>query len=325
MIAQEALLMTLENDLKQLFPDQPNGLYDPARYILSLGGKRFRPMFSLWCCTAFNNDITPAWPIARAVEVFHNFTLVHDDVMDDADIRRGSPTVHKQYDIDTAILSGDVLLIYAYDQLIQHYDASILKSLLSIFNKMAKDVCEGQQYDVDFEQRNDVTIDEYILMITLKTSVLLAAAAQMGALVGGASLQDQKHMYEWAKNFGIAFQLQDDLLDTFGESSLVGKKIGGDILQNKKTYLYLKALDLASLQDKNSLHYMYSSDYSGPEEEKIAKVKHIFMKTNVQEYVQQLIEAYRDLSISHLTQCTIADDHKVFFKHLTQEWVNRKY
>jgi len=231
----------------------PVNLYEPADYILSLGGKRLRPVFVLIGCSLFDSKPEKALKTAMAVEIFHNFTLLHDDIMDNADIRRGKPTVHVKYNANTAILTGDVMMIQAYQYLLDNEDPILVKSLMDIFNKMAFEVCEGQQLDMDFESRDDVSIDEYIKMITLKTSVLLAASLQLGAVIGGASTTDQNHLYEFAKNFGIAFQLQDDILDTFGEASAVGKKIGGDILQNKKTYLYLKALELADAEENTKL------------------------------------------------------------------------
>jgi geranylgeranyl diphosphate synthase, type II len=284
----------------------PLNLYEPADYILSLGGKRLRPIFVLIGSDLFNGDLDNALKAAMAVEVFHNFTLLHDDIMDAADIRRGQPTVHKKYNTNTAILTGDVMMIKSYQYLLDIDDQHQVKSILDIFNKMALEVCEGQQMDVDFENMSSVTIDQYLEMITLKTSVLIGAAAQIGAIIGGASSSDQGHIYQFAKNFGIAFQLQDDILDTFGESEQVGKRIGGDIIQNKKTYLYLKALELSSDDQKDKLLLYYSGLYDQEDEQKIDAVKSIFTDVLVREYAQQVIEAYRDLAISHLIACKIS-------------------
>jgi geranylgeranyl diphosphate synthase, type II len=288
----------------------PHNLYEPADYILSIGGKRLRPLFALIGAELFGGDTKKALNTAMAVEVFHNFTLLHDDVMDNADIRRGKATVHKKYNLNTAILTGDVMMIQAYQYLLDYKDPIMVKNLLDTFNKMAFEVCEGQQLDIDFETRNDVTIPEYLDMITWKTSVLIAAAIQMGAIVAGATESDQKHIYEFAKYFGIAFQLQDDVLDTFGTAAEVGKKIGGDIIQNKKTYLYLKSLELADENQQNLMKSLYTNEVTLEESQKIAQVTQIFKETNVEEYTRQVIEAYRDLSISHLNACSISEDKK---------------
>jgi geranylgeranyl diphosphate synthase, type II len=288
---------------------EPKNLYEPADYILSIGGKRLRPLFALMGADIYGGS-DDALKIAMAVEVFHNFTLLHDDIMDASDIRRGQPTVHKKYNVNTAILTGDVMLIKAYQYIADVQDKGKIGLLLDVFNTMAVQLCEGQQYDVDFESRHDVTIPEYIDMITWKTSVLIAAAMQMGAIVGGAHEEDQRHIYEYAKNFGIAFQFQDDVLDTFGESASVGKKIGGDIIQNKKTYLYLKTLELCSTEQKKVLLDLYDPQTQTEEAEKIAIVKEIFNSVVIQEYANQVIAAYRDLSISHLQACNISESHK---------------
>jgi geranylgeranyl diphosphate synthase, type II len=298
----------------------PANLYEPADYILSLGGKRLRPVFVLIGCGLFDKSPEKALKAALAIEIFHNFTLLHDDIMDNADLRRGQPTVHKKYNANTAILTGDVMMIQAYQHLLDYDDPVLVKSVLDIFNKMAFEVCEGQQLDMDFETRSDVCIDEYIEMITLKTSVLLATAIQLGSIIGNASSSDQKHLYEFAKNFGIAFQLRDDILDTFGEASSVGKKIGGDIIQNKKTYLYLKALELSDSVEKTRLQDYYSGTISINDSDKIRDVTSIFKNVNVIEYANQVIEAYRDLAISHLQACNIngksKDDLSTLINHL---------
>jgi geranylgeranyl diphosphate synthase type II len=304
----------------------PHTLYEPADYILALGGKRLRPVFALMGSDLYSQNTAGALKVAMAVEVFHNFTLVHDDIMDQSDIRRGKPTVHKKYDINTAILSGDVMLIKSYEYLLDHSDPVLVKSLLNEFNKMAVEVCEGQQYDVDFENRDDVTIQQYLHMITLKTAVLLACSLKMGAMVGGASESDCTHLYEFAKNYGIAFQLQDDYLDTFGNADEVGKKIGGDIIKNKKTYLYLKALELCDDHQQQTLRHLYSElNVSISDDEKITTVTQIFRKTHVEEYSKQLIEVYRDLAYSHLSACKIDENSRNQIGEYMNGLLFRKY
>lgn len=302
---------------------KPSSLYEPTEYILSLGGKRLRPVFVLMGCGAWSENPGKALPAAMAVELFHNFTLLHDDIMDEADLRRGHATVNRKYGVNAGILSGDVMMIMAYQEILDYSNPSLVKSLMDIFNKMAFEVCEGQQLDVDFEKRDDVAISEYLEMITLKTSVLLGAAMQMGALIGGASLHDVVHIYEFAKNFGIAFQLQDDVLDTFGAPEEVGKKIGGDILRNKKTYLYLKSLELASKSQKETLLGFYGRDDNTTETQKIEAVTSIFRSVNVIEYSRQLIEAYRDLAISHLRATSMQESFKNEFEDIVNKLVFR--
>lgn len=305
---------------------KPYNLYEPADYILSLGGKRLRPIFTLLGCDLYANTFDIALKAAMAVEVFHNFTLVHDDIMDKAEVRRGKPTVHIKYNPNTAILTGDAMMIQSYQYILDYKDPVLVKLLMDVFNKMATEVCEGQQMDMDFESRSDVTIDEYIQMITWKTSVLMAASIQMGAILGGAEDNDQKHIYEFAKNFGIAFQLQDDVLDTFGEASKVGKKIGGDIIQNKKTYLFLKALELSDEdQKKTLLQYYFNKVQPFDPQHKIDEVTQIFLAVNVSEYSKQLIEAYRDLSLSHLNACSFSKDKKDHLSNFINQMIHRTY
>jgi geranylgeranyl diphosphate synthase type II len=304
------------------FPSDPAGLYRPAGYILSLGGKRLRPVFVLLGCHLYSEDYGKALPAAWAMEVFHNFTLVHDDIMDHADLRRGMDTVHKKYGLNTAILSGDVMLIQAYDKLLEYrYDAFGME-IIRIFTTMAREVCEGQQWDMDFETTFDVSIDDYLRMITLKTSVLLAACIRIGAVIGGADADDQKHLYEFAKNYGVAFQLRDDVLDTFGKAHLVGKTIGGDIIRNKKTYLFLKALELASEAQRQILQDLYAKD-TADQTQKVQTVKKIFEELHVCNYADMLIEAYRDLAISHLEACKVSENKKAQLRTLLDQLVFR--
>lgn len=290
---------------------EPESLYEPTKYILSLGGKRLRPLFCLLSCDYLGGDNREAVNAAMAVEVFHNFTLLHDDIMDKATLRRNQPTVHIKYNVNTAILSGDVMMIQAYQYLLDYKDINKAHNMMQVFNKMAKEVCEGQQMDMDFEQRMDVTIDEYIQMITFKTSVLLGASAHIGAICANADSSQQLHMYEFAKNFGIAFQIQDDILDTFGNPELVGKTIGGDIVQRKKTYLFLKALELADENQKKMLMNHYFESDAQITSTSIEEIKSIFSKVNVLEYATQLMEGYKDLAISHLKAATKEENPKL--------------
>ena len=224
---------------------EPVNLYGPISYILNLGGKRLRPVLTMMTTDILGGDHKKALDAALAVEVFHNFSLVHDDIMDEAPLRRGKQTLHKKWDLNTGILSGDAMLIYSY-QLLESYPSMTFKKLLQVFSQTALEVCEGQQYDVDFESREDVTIPEYLIMIQNKTAVLVAAAMKMGAIIADKPEDVQDLIYDFGKNLGIAFQLQDDYLDAFGDPETFGKQVGGDIIENKKTYLYLKALEMGS-------------------------------------------------------------------------------
>jgi geranylgeranyl diphosphate synthase type II len=290
------------------FNKEPKGLYEPVDYILSIGGKQLRPLMLLMTCKLFSDDLEKALPAAYAIEIFHNFSLVHDDIMDAAPLRRGKPTVHHKWNTNTGILSGDVMLVYAYEYL-RKVDNSILSDVLGIFNKVAIGVCEGQQYDVDFETMDTVTIPEYIKMIELKTSVLVAGAMQIGALIGGASEHDAYHLGEFGRNIGIAFQLQDDILDTYGDPEKFGKKVGGDIAQNKKTFLVLKSLELADEKTAAILNTLLSTQ---PENEvqKIKDVTAIFDRLDIRTHANAKKEAYRDLAYQHLKSVQIAETAK---------------
>lgn len=304
----------------------PINLYAPADYIMSLGGKRLRPILSLIGFQLYNdNSENGALQAAMAVEVFHNFTLLHDDIMDASDIRRGQLTVHKKFGTNTAILTGDVMLIQSFQYLLYYNDPGLVKQLLDVFNKMAIEVCEGQQMDMDFEKSQTVNIEDYILMITYKTAVLMGASIQLGAILGGASAKDQEHLYEFAKNFGIAFQLRDDFLDCFGDTSILGKKIGGDILQNKKTYLFIKASMLADEKQKQTLIHYYDPLKNYDENEKIDAVLQVFNEVNVKEYCQQVTEAYRDLALSHLMACNIDHSHKESLSAFLSQMLDRTF
>jgi len=293
------------------FARQPFNLYEPVDYILTLGGKRIRPLLLLMAADLIGNKAKNALPAAMSVEVFHNFTLLHDDIMDEAPLRRGKATVHEKYNINTAILSGDVMMIYAYKYL-ENYAPNIALDLLKVFNKMAIGVCDGQQMDIDFESREEVSIEEYLEMITLKTSVLIGASLQMGAIIGGMDDQSANHLYHFGKNIGIAFQMQDDVLDTFGEPK-VGKQPGGDIIQNKKTYLYLKSLQLISDEEKNELVEFYASKPIDPSD-KVARVRSIMKEAHVLVHSDEMKNEYRNLAFSHLDAVQMDETKKEQFR-----------
>lgn len=292
---------------------EPKNLYQPIEYILNLGGKRLRPVLTLMSAEIFNCNYKEALDAALSVEVFHNFSLVHDDIMDDAPLRRGKVTVHEKWDVNTGILSGDAMLIMAY-QLFENYEPSIFQALAKLFSKTALEVCEGQQYDVDFETRDDVTIDEYLKMIEYKTAVLVGAAMKMGAIVANASEEDQQKIYDFGKNLGIAFQLQDDYLDAFGNPETFGKQVGGDIIENKKTYLYLKALEYASDEDKQQLTALFSIS---PKDntEKIKTVKELYATTGSEQASKAAIASYTDKAFSVLEGLSVSDDKKTLLKN----------
>lgn len=288
---------------EQQWVREPKNLYEPIEYILQLSGKRIRPLLTLIASEVFSGDYKKALPAALAVEVFHNFTLVHDDIMDEAPLRRGKETVHYKWDLNTGILSGDAMLILAY-QYFENYPATVFQKLAQLFSKTAIEVCDGQQLDIDFETRNDVSIPEYIKMITLKTSVLVAAALKMGAIVAEASEEDAEMIYQYGLNLGIAFQLQDDYLDTFGDPKTFGKQVGGDIIENKKTYLYLKALELANEEEQQKLLHFYQQKLED-NSIKIKEVKRIFERCDIPALVQEKIASYTTKSFDSLKDLNI--------------------
>ncbi|MEM9990168.1 MAG: polyprenyl synthetase family protein [Bacteroidota bacterium] len=291
------------------FKAAPSELYEPVDYILNLGGKRMRPVMLLMAYHLFKEDYQKALPAAYTVEIFHNFSLVHDDIMDAAPLRRGKATVHHKWDVNTGILSGDAMLVYAYEYLLKIEDKTKLHALVQTFNKAAIEVCEGQQYDVNFETRDDVQIEEYLKMIELKTSVLLAAGMKMGAIVAGASETEQEHVYQFGRNVGIAFQLQDDYLDSFGDPEKFGKKVGGDIIQNKKTYLILKALECADADTRTEL-LQYITTTPTDEVAKIKAVKRILEQLDIPKCIKELKQAYQDTAFQHLNAIEVADKRK---------------
>ena len=281
----------------------PKNLYEPIDYILQLGGKRLRPVIVLMICDLFGENPKKALDAALAVEVFHNFTLIHDDIMDSAPIRRGKETVHKKWDANTGILSGDAMMIMAY-QCIENYEPELYKKLNTLFSKTALEVCEGQQLDMDFETRNDVDLDEYLTMIINKTSVLVAAAMKMGATIANASEKESVAIYNYGLNLGIAFQLQDDYLDTFGDQEVFGKQIGGDIRENKKTYLYLKALEIANENERSKLISLYNSNQK---EDKVDIVTDLFKKLKIDELVINEIKSYTLKAFENLKSLKLSE------------------
>lgn len=302
-------------------PKDPSTLYEPIHYILKLGGKRLRPVLTLMTAEIFGCASKKAMDAALSIEVFHNFSLVHDDIMDDAPLRRGQTTVHEKWDINTGILSGDAMLIMAY-QLFENYEPKVFQDLAQLFSKTALEVCEGQQYDVDFESRDDVTISEYLKMIEYKTAVLVGAAMKMGAIVAEASEECQNSIYDFGKNLGIAFQLQDDYLDAFGDPETFGKQVGGDIIENKKTYLFLKALEFSNISDKRQLEHLYSVSPSDSAD-KINSVKHIFESCGSAEATRHEIENYTNKAFSVLESIKISEDNKDMLKTFGMNLMNR--
>ncbi len=303
------------------YQKEPNNLYEPIRYILSLGGKRLRPVLTLMATEVFDVDCQKALAAATAVEVFHNFSLIHDDIMDDAPLRRGNETVHEKWNINTGILSGDAMLILAY-QYFEAYEPKIFQELAKLFSKTALEVCEGQQYDVDFETRDDVTIPEYLKMIEYKTAVLVAAAMKMGAIVAETTEENKNLIYDFGLNLGLAFQLQDDYLDAFGNPETFGKQVGGDIIENKKTYLYLKAMEFASANEKEQLLYLFSFQ-SSENKDKINSVKGIFNQTGASAATQKAIENFTFKALETLEKMNIGNDKKAILKAFAENLMSR--
>ncbi|MDA9308880.1 polyprenyl synthetase family protein [Flavobacteriaceae bacterium] len=300
---------------------EPASLYEPIDYILTLGGKRLRPVLTLMSADFFGGNYKQALDASLAVEMFHNFSLVHDDIMDNAPLRRGHQTVHEKWDVNTGILSGDAMLILAY-QLFETYEPKVFMQLAVLFSKTALEVCEGQQYDVDFETRNDVTISQYIKMIEYKTAVLIGASLQMGAIIADASQSCQEKIYAFGKNLGIAFQLQDDYLDAFGNPLTFGKQVGGDIIANKKTFLYLTALQKSTPAEAQELSSLFASMPKDPSN-KITAVKEIFVSSGAAKATEDEIARYTNTSISLLQDIKISQQHKDTLKSFADFLMNR--
>jgi geranylgeranyl diphosphate synthase type II len=301
---------------------EPKNLYDPIHYILGLGGKRMRPVLTLMSAEVFDADYKKALPAALAVEVFHNFSLIHDDIMDDAPLRRGNETVHEKWDINTGILSGDAMLILAY-QYFEKYEPAVFRDLAKLFSKTALEVCEGQQWDVDFETRNDVSITDYLKMIEYKTAVLVAAAMKMGAIIAETSEENANLIYDFGLNLGLAFQLQDDYLDAFGDPETFGKQVGGDIIENKKTYLYLKAHEFATEEQAEQLAHLFSIH---PEEntEKIHSVKEIFLATGAAFETKKAIQEFTLKAFETLQKISIENEKKKILQSFGENLMGRK-
>jgi geranylgeranyl diphosphate synthase, type II len=314
-------LLALE-DFRKKLNGTPNELYEPQSYMLSLGGKRMRPLMVLMGCELFGQPANKAFDAALAIEVFHNFTLIHDDIMDNAPLRRGKSTVHEKWNSNIAILSGDAMLVEAY-KLLTNYDAALLKKLLPVFNQTAVEVCEGQQLDMNFETQQ-CSLDDYIKMISLKTAVLLGASFQMGAIIAKASEEDGGKIYNFGLQTGIAFQLMDDLLDTYGDAEKFGKKPGGDILAGKKTYLFLKTLELADAKDKIELDNLYQTKSEIQEQEKISKVISLFDKYQVKDLLEKEMQHFFEKGISSLNQINADAQKKLLLKEFAEALMYRE-
>lgn len=299
------------------YPAQPSNLYEPIRYTLDSGGKRLRPTLLLSVMAALGADIEKGISQALGIEMFHNFTLLHDDIMDNADVRRGRPTVHRKWDDNTAILSGDCMLSMA-TLMVADCDASHLSDIIGLFNKTAIEVYEGQQYDMDFESRNDVTIDEYMYMIRLKTSVLLACACKMGAILADAPADTAQAFYQYGISLGLAFQLQDDRLDTYGDPLIFGKQIGGDIINNKKTWLSITA---SSEDETGTMAHALKGDYDS--REKIARVKEVYNSLDLENRIGTLIADYADRAVLALEGVDIRPDWREYFVSMARKLNDR--
>jgi len=302
------------------FPKHPESLYAANDYFLSLGGKRIRPVMCLMGNELFDELHADAWQVATAIELFHNFTLIHDDIMDAAPLRRGLETVHYKYGSNTALLAGDVMLVVAYEYL-NKINSSYLKSIITLFSKTAKEVCEGQQLDMDFEKLPTVSLNEYLKMIELKTSVLLAASLQMGAIIGGAGEGNCNHLYQFGKNLGIAFQIQDDYLDAFGDPEKFGKTAGGDIKQNKKTFLLIHALETANTNQREELNNLLHQNT----DDKVQRVLKIFRECNVDEWAKQLKQQYFDKALYHLDEIAVLSSRKKPLLEIADFLIQRDY
>ncbi|MDR7369580.1 polyprenyl synthetase family protein [Flavobacterium aquidurense] len=316
---QEFFINYLES---QSISKEPKNLYEPITYILGLGGKRMRPVLTLMAAEVFDADYKIALPAAMAVEVFHNFSLVHDDIMDDAPLRRGKVTVHEKWNINTGILSGDAMLILAY-QYFEQYEPAVFRDLAKLFSKTALEVCEGQQWDVDFEERSNVTIPEYLKMIEYKTAVLVAAAMKMGAIVAKTSEKEADLIYDFGLNLGLAFQLQDDYLDAFGDPETFGKQVGGDIIENKKTYLYLKAIEFSSEEKASELQKLFGLQLED-NSEKIETAKVIFNESGASEATQEAIEMYTFKAFETLEKMNINAEKKDILRTFGENLMGRK-
>lgn len=324
MIKADEILKLVNDFLDNLpYDRKPASLYEPVRYVLSMGGKRIRPVLMLLAYNMFKDDPESILMPACALETYHNYTLLHDDLMDNADLRRGHQTVHRKWDANTAILSGDSMLVLAYQRMAQ-CDPEKMPEVLSLFTETALEIGEGQQYDMDFEQRNDVTEEEYIEMIRLKTSVLLACAMKIGAILAGASKEDADNAYRFGEKIGLAFQLQDDYLDVYGDTRVFGKAIGGDITSNKKTYMLINAFNRADQQQRSELERWISAK-EFDRDEKIAAVTRLYNEIGVDRLAQEKISLYFEESRKYLAAISVADERKAELTAYAQRMMKRKY
>ncbi len=305
------------------YGSHPIELYEPIDYIMSLGGKRLRPCLLLMACDLFGGEVEKAVSAAMAIEVFHNFTLMHDDIMDKAPLRRGQPTVHEKWDTNVAILSGDVMMVEA-NRLMMLVDDAILRPVLDVFNETATGVCEGQQVDMNFESRATVSVDEYIDMIRLKTAVLLGGLMKIGALIAGAGQKDADLLYNFGEQLGIAFQLQDDILDVYGDPEKFGKQVGGDILSNKKTYLLIKALELAQGDDLQQLnHWLSVTDFDA--NEKVNAIKNIYASLDIRQQAENEMNKYAQSAMQSFEAINLPDERKAVLKEFADQLLVREY
>jgi geranylgeranyl diphosphate synthase type II len=317
----EALTLITQKMADTRYPRQPKRLYEPVAYLLAMKGKKIRPALTLLSCRLFKDDVNEALPVALAWEIFHNFTLMHDDLMDKSELRRGQACVHKRWDDNTAILSGDVMLILAYKQLAKSA-APFLKRLLDLFSTTAAEICEGQACDMQFEERTDVREEEYLNMIRLKTAVLLGACLKSGAIVGGADTKNQDALYDFGINLGAAFQIQDDLLDVYGSATETGKQVGGDILCNKKTYLLVRAWNEAEEKDRKELHRWL--DVHDQPEKKIQAITACYDRLRVKEKAQSVVQEYYWKAVRALEEVSVPADKKQVLSGLAKELIHRK-
>lgn len=320
---QSLISIEIEKEIQQLYQREPKNLYEPVGYALSMGGKRLRPAMVLLASNLFSNTVEKAFPVALAIELFHNFTLLHDDIMDGAEMRRNNLSVYKKYNENIAILSGDAMSIMAYNYLLK-CDSTELSSIIRLFSQTALEVCEGQQYDMDFETRLDVSIPEYLKMIRLKTAVLLASSLKMGALVMNAPEKIADQLYDFGLNLGIAFQLQDDLLDVFADQDKFGKKIGGDIVSNKKTFLLLKALELSDDSTKIIIHdWINRTKFD--ENDKIEAITAIYNQLNIRRITEAYIDEFYQSALTVFEEINLVNETKAELLHLANLIMNRDH
>mgnify|MGYP003583083153 FL=1 len=309
----------IENAIPKIaYPANPANLYEPIKYIMSLGGKRIRPVMVLMATELFTDEVEKAIDVALAIETFHNFTLVHDDIMDNAPLRRGKQTVHEKWGVNNAILSGDVMMVESNKHL-SKVDISVLKPVLDTFNQTAQGVCEGQQLDMEFETRDDVSIKEYIEMIRLKTAVLLGGAMKLGAIVGGADEKNAELLYQFGENLGVAFQLQDDILDVYGDPEKFGKQVGGDIISNKKTFLHLTAKQLINTEETEVLLGTHNSP-----EQKVNAVTTLYNNYNIKELSSAEMQKYLTKAYSALNDLAVEESRKSYLRELTKQIMERE-